>query len=264
MLDHWRAARTSYIGSVFSQHKNPECTYHRASRRRPNISALYVDALQERLERAELLIRKFVSDADATASNVNTTNAPPETRADHARAGAQRRDLCSVSVPTRPAAGGPGDLLVTSSAHPDVDWDGYHSIHGPPSYLLRLKAHIQGPVDRNHSAPCIPDSRRRRGLKSHDLSPGSSDAIPALPAGRIARRLCSKALQHATCLLRIVHVPTFYTILDNLLGEPPEGRRTSGGPKLALVYSVMALGCLYNQAEDAEYSDAPGAAREEG
>lgn len=70
-----------------------------------------------------------------------------------------------------------------------------------------------------------------------------------LPSRSVARALASNALDDACSLLPFVHKPTFYTLLDRIYDLAPQAYGDEENRFLALLYMVLALGCLFAKAE---------------
>jgi hypothetical protein len=50
--------------------------------------------------------------------------------------------------------------------------------------------------------------------------------------------------------MRVVHIPTFYEMFDRVYEMPPEAFGNEERRFLGLLYSVLALGCMYNVSTD--------------
>jgi hypothetical protein len=72
-------------------------------------------------------------------------------------------------------------------------------------------------------------------------------------------------LSCATCLVRIIHIPTFYEKFEQIYDRPVESLNQEETHFLGLIHAVIALGCMYNNLEESN-STAGGykAAIEEG
>lgn len=133
------------------------------------------------------------------------------------------------------------------------DWD-FHGVSSGAVFLKRMKEHFRGMLGPVGKAPFLPRSERTPGITSLD-SPSTSAAspfssvstsYPELPPKDVARKLCYYSLSCATCLVRIVHVPTFYEQFEKMYEKSPDNLTPDEKHFLGLLYSVMALGCMYN------------------
>lgn len=144
------------------------------------------------------------------------------------------------------------------------EWD-FHGISSGVVFLRRMKDHFQNLLGNEYSIPFLPRPALPSGLfsldspKSNAGSPwesGSGPSIYNLPPRERVHTLCYYSLDCATCLLRIVHRPTFFEMLDKLYTTPEERWGTEEHRFLGLLYSVLALGCVYNVSQD-HVSDVP-------
>ena len=78
----------------------------------------------------------------------------------------------------------------------------------------------------------------------------SGNNVQRLPAKSCARKLCSCALDDAAALFPFVHQPTFYTMFDRVYDMPRESWEPVDEKFLPLLYSVVALGCLFAKDEE--------------
>lgn len=95
-------------------------------------------------------------------------------------------------------------------------------------------------------------SGRLMSPKSTSGSPMDSSKNNAQdrPAKSCARKLCSYALNDAAALFPFVHKPTFYNMFDRIYDTPRASYEPSDEKFLPLLYSVIALGCLFATAEE--------------
>lgn len=138
------------------------------------------------------------------------------------------------------------------------EWD-FHGTSSGAVFLGRMKQHFQGLLGNDYRVPFLPRMPRPQGMFNLD-SPGSNSSSPweggpmpnlyDLPDKEKARTLCYYALHCATCLMRVVHVPTFYEMFDKVYELPPEAFGNEERRFLGLLYSVLALGCMYNVSTD--------------
>jgi hypothetical protein len=62
--------------------------------------------------------------------------------------------------------------------------------------------------------------------------------------------LCDYSFNHASCLLRIVHVPSFCKSFDTLYDSGKTQYSPEEGRFLGLLYSILALGSMYDVDEN--------------
>jgi hypothetical protein len=144
------------------------------------------------------------------------------------------------------------------------EWD-FHGMSSGYIFLRRMKQHFASLLGNEYSIPFLPRPALPPGLFSLDSpkssagSPFDGSSVPHIyhlpPLDRV-RTLCYYSLDCATCLLRVVHQPSFYEKLDKLYATPQESWIDEEHRFLGLLYSVLALGCVYNVSQD-DASDVP-------
>lgn len=230
-----------------------ECTYDQPSNRRRNPAPQYVEALETRLHKAEALLRVVVPD-------LNLDDPQFDVHATERLLAATKKDKQPPENARRPSAipadagteGGDEPLLETmvdNSGCLDVDDQGHWDYHGHTSgitFIRRLRkqlgaTEIQLPL-RTRSMTQILDSP-----KSIDSPPDA--ALPPthdLPPRAVAQRLCHNALEDGCSLMRFVHEPSFYAMLNRIYDTPPEQFTNEENSFLPLLYIVMSVGCLFS------------------
>lgn len=156
------------------------------------------------------------------------------------------------------------DSLLESMVHEagslNLDDQGHWDFYGQSSgmiFLRRMREQF-GDILGTFDATGIPFlkssniSERLMSPKSGSGSPTdpSRNNVRDLPAKACARKLCSCALDDAAALLRFVHQPSFYNMFDRVYDTPPENFEAADQKFLPLLYSVIALGCLFAKAEE--------------
>lgn len=152
--------------------------------------------------------------------------------------------------------------MISSAGQLDLNESGDYDFHGTSSgsvFFKQMKKHFRTLLGRDYQIPFMPRPPRPSGVTTLDSprpTPSSpwattpSPSIHNLPPKERAVALCSESIDNATCLLRIVHKPTFYSMLDSLYETPSDHFGTEDKRNLALAYSAMALGCMYNVSDD--------------
>lgn len=202
-------------------------------------------------------------DVDLTDPNLDPAIQQEFQNREHARA---KTRVAQPVVPVQPFEAEQNDRTLTSMIDSigqlDIDDKGGCDYHGTSSgavFLRRMKEHFRGLLGPVGKMPFLPRPERPAGLMSLD-SPSSAgnspfsavSNIPELPPKDVARKLCYYSLSCATCLVRIVHVPTFYDQLEKLYERRRDNLSKSDAHFLALLYSVMALGCMYNNLDESD------------
>lgn len=237
-----------------------DCTYDKPSNRRRNPAPQYIEALENKLSRAETLLRKFMPDVDLNDPSLD----PAVQQEFRIREQARIRAAAAKGKQTGSSSSLDAQLhsMIETAGQLDLDEKGDYDFHGTSSgsvFFKRMKEHFRGLLGRDYQIPFLPRPPRPAGVLTLDsprsssisrASPGPVVPTYDLPPKERALALCSESLNNATCLLRIVHIPSFYKMLDELYERRADMFGTEDKRGLALAYSVMALGCMYNIPED--------------
>ncbi|SPQ22487.1 62b7d84b-f356-4b31-960f-ebf1ec94f709 [Thermothielavioides terrestris] len=245
-----------------------ECTYDKPSNRRRNPAPQYIEALEARLQRAEALLRKFMPDVDLTDPGLDPAVQQEFRNREKARARAAELRKEAAKEQQDDSRDAQIMSMIESIGQLDLKESGEWDFHGGSSgavFLRRMKEHFQALLGNEYRIPFLPRPALPPGLFSLDSprsTPGSPWHSPSVstiynlpPLDRV-RTLCYYSLDCATCLLRVVHRPTFYEMLDKLYATPQESWGHEDHRFLGLLYSVLALGCVYNVSQD-HVSEAP-------
>ena len=238
-----------------------DCTYDQPSNRRRNPTPQYIEALERRLHRAETLLRAVLPeidlddvhlDADLVRSGDNwmkqgRTFSQPLARDDH------------------PPKKSPGDVeqeqesllesMVANTGSLDLDERGHWDFHGHSSglvFLRRMRDQLGGLMGQSegNGLPFL----QTRNLSLALESPRSTGDTPSdsglpniheLPPKEHARKLCQNALDDACALMRFVHQPSFYSMLDRVYDVRPENFGDNENRFLPLLYAAIAVGYLF-------------------
>lgn len=138
------------------------------------------------------------------------------------------------------------------------EWD-FHGVSSGAVFIKRMRDHFKGLLGNEYGIPFLPRPALPTGMFSLDSprsnagSPWDGSAVPNiydLPPLDKVRTLCYYALDCATCLMRVVHQPSFYEKIDQLYSTPQDSWGNEEHRFLGLLYSVLALGCVYNVSQD--------------
>ncbi|PKX92219.1 putative C6 transcription factor (Mut3) [Aspergillus novofumigatus IBT 16806] len=221
-----------------------ECTYDQPSNRRRNPAPQYVEALENRLHKAEALLRVVLPDLnlDDPQFDVHATEqmlaAIKKEKPQPPMPTASAPKTSTAPEPTTDAAdGGAGDeslleSMVENSGCLDLDDQGHWDYHGHTSgiiFLQRLRKQL-GASDMP-----VPSFRTRvlsqmlDSPKSTSESPSDSSLPPThdLPPG-------------------MLHSPSFFAMLDRIYDTPPEQFGNEENSFLPLLYIVISVGCLFS------------------
>jgi hypothetical protein len=232
--------------------RSADCTYDQPSNRRRNPAPQYIEALEARIQRAETLLRAVFPEVDLNDPNVDALILQHQTREN-------KEHLLNSSVEK---AEDPSlqdaqlRSMIESTGQLDLDEAGHWDFHGGSSgtvFVKRMREQFGGLLGNDHSAPLFPRIPRQP-LVAFDSPKSSTDSpydagLPNtmdLPSRDIAKALCNDSLERACSLLRFVHQPTFYEMVDKIYDTPPESFGDSENRFLPLLYVVLALGCMFH------------------
>ncbi|KAJ5267057.1 hypothetical protein N7478_009865 [Penicillium angulare] len=231
-----------------------ECTYDQPSNRRRNPAPQYVEALEARMHKAELLLHSLLPDLNLDDPQLDVQATQQRlVAAQKAKQPTGQSAPKPSAAPAEPAAE-PGDeslleTMVDNSGCLDRDDQGHWDYHGHTSgviFVRRLRKQL-GAADM----PIVPPrgiSQTLESPKSTSDSPQDSSLPPThdLPPRDVARRLCNNALDDACSLMRFVHEPSFFACLERIYDKSPDQYTNEENSFLPLLYIVMAVGCLFS------------------
>ncbi|RDW86517.1 putative C6 transcription factor (Mut3) [Aspergillus mulundensis] len=246
-----------------------ECTYDQPSNRRRNPAPQYVEALESRLHKAEALLRVVLPDLNLDDPQFDV-HATEQMLLAFKREKLQQPPQPPAQPPTQlPDTNGSADAqgsdgagadesllesMVDKSGSLDLDDQGHWDYHGHTSgiiFLRRLRKQLGVSQPGGSEIPL----RTRPALQHFLESPKSTSDSPQepslppthdLPPRDVARRLCHNALEDGCAIIRFVHEPSFYALLDRVYDTPPEQFTNEENSFLPLLYIVMSVGCLFS------------------
>ncbi|KAJ5620096.1 hypothetical protein N7510_004080 [Penicillium lagena] len=213
-----------------------ECTYDHPSSRRHNTTPQYVEALETRLQKAEILLRAALPDVnlDGPQLDLHTTE---------------------QKIAAHMEEDGLLDAKVDSSGLLDRDdrghWD-YHESTSCPMFVRRLRKQLgamEVPGPMSQAKIMITKMLESPNSTSESLQDTVPPLTHYLPSRATARRLCNNALDDACSLMRFVHEPSFLANFDRIYDTPQEQFGNEETEFLPLLYIVMAVGCLFSDDE---------------
>ncbi|KAI9872540.1 MAG: hypothetical protein M1830_001505 [Pleopsidium flavum] len=243
-----------------------DCTYDQPSNRRRNPVPQYIEALENRLQRAEALLKTVLPDVDLNDPNfdagvpqrMRVPVKPEDKTKGHTSAGSETSwDKSELG----------GDVekdsllesMVENTGSLDLDDRGHWDFRGHSSGLVFLRRMREQFGDLMGSTEGRAAVFLKPGAHSQVFdSPKSSADSPMdtnlpnthdLPSRDCAKQLCANALTDACALMRFAHQPTFYALLDRIYNTPPENFGNEENSFLPLLYVVLALGCLFDKDE---------------
>lgn len=221
-----------------------------------------MEAVESRLHRAEALLRIVLPDVNLDDPQFDVhamEQMPAAMRLNNKKQLPPRPASASAAVTSasQPDAGAADageesllETMVDNSGCLDLDDRGHWDYHGHSSGLIfirRLRKQL-GTSDLTANLPKLrPVSQMLDSPKSSSDSPQES-TLPAhdLPPRAVAKKLCHNALDDGCALMRIVHAPSFYAMMDRVYNTPPEQFTNEENTFLPLLYVVIAVGCLFS------------------
>lgn len=149
--------------------------------------------------------------------------------------------------------------MIENAGQLDIDEQGYWDFHGGSSgtvFLKRLRKEFGGLLGQTDSTvPLFPKPTVRtqasnlespRSVYESPHEPGLANTMD-LPSRETARLRCTNALTCACALLRFVHQPSFYAMVDRIYDTPAEEFGDEENKFLPLLYAVLAVGCMFTE-----------------
>lgn len=246
-----------------------ECSYDQPSNRRRNPAPQLLEAAERKLHRAEALLKiclPTVNLDDPGLDSILENGTIPGPNQDKDTATTIKQLLSHQPQENQNStSGAPPDpnleSMVRSTGQLDVDESGHWDYYGHSSGLnfLRRMGEEFGSIARPEQLgdKALNSFKAQRQLPNSVIgSPISSRETPSeatladdLPPKSVALELCSNALDDACAIMCCLHAPTFYRSLDRIYDRPFERYENEDHRFLPLIYTVMALGCLFAKGE---------------
>lgn len=256
-----------------------DCTYDQPSNRRRNPPPQYIEALEQKLLKTQAVLHHFAPNLDLDDDNLDAVlQGRPGSY--NAAFSAQRSRLQNVQPNQnrpRPASMPPDDPDLESMVHAtgelDIDESGNWDYYGHSSNLFFLRrmrdkvGHLDGPEQTDDGSNAHREPRKgsatriREPGSPRELMKGTSMESPfdhadvgadELPSRDLALAMCSAALDDACAVLNFVHHPTFYYRFERIYGMPQNQYEDQDQKFLPLLYTVLALGCVFAKDESSE------------
>ncbi|KXJ89969.1 fungal-specific transcription factor domain-domain-containing protein [Microdochium bolleyi] len=243
------------------------CTYTALPRRDDLAHHSQLQALQHKLQAAESLLARLLRHPAApplsAPASDGTAPGPGPGSGPAAAAPSVSSGRASVAVTpgsdpsSPPSADKPADDARNISLFQDfaqlnlVD-DGESDFYGLSSsaaFLSRITQELPELTRYDSRIPFLPHA----SLPSIAWTPALT-GVPwqttydhsRLPDRETARTLCQYAFDCGSCLLRTVHVPSFFDMFDKLYQSRPSIYTTTERRFVGLLFSVVALGAMYD------------------
>lgn len=232
-----------------------ECTYDQPSNRRRNPAPQYIEALEQRLQKAESVLRTVLPglDLDDPKFDARTVEQLIETSRTSAPVNGDPRP---VAEPTKAEDDAQLQSMVDRTGTLDLDDHGNWDFHGQSSGWVFMRKFRPQLGDQFLSE--YTHFKKNRTIAQILESPKSANSSPIdfnvphhvdLPPRDVAIDLCSNTLSDACALMRPIHVPTFFKRLHAIYDTEPEQYTNQHFQFLPQLYVVMAVGCLFAKTE---------------
>ncbi|KAI9736676.1 MAG: hypothetical protein M1834_000880 [Cirrosporium novae-zelandiae] len=248
-----------------------DCTYDQPSNRRRNPPPQYIEALENRVQRAEALLKTVLPDVDLDDPKYEAglpqrmhmpVRKPSEPISTESTPNTDDKSNNANDLETDPRL----DSMIESTGTLELDDRGNWDFHGHSSgivFLRRLHDQFGNIFGRElQGLPLMPSTKSGISPSTSDSplvgqSPTDSNLLNLqdLPNKACARQLCENALEIACASMRFIHQPSFYNTFDRIYDIPVENYGNEENKFLPLLYSVLAVGCLFSQKEQASLGD---------
>ncbi|CAG8960484.1 hypothetical protein HYFRA_00008203 [Hymenoscyphus fraxineus] len=226
-----------------------DCSYDQPSNRRRNPAPQYIESLEKRLQKAEVLLRTFLPDVDLDDPNIDAVIADRQGQASDAKISQSRAAEAEQDAQL--------SSMIALTGQLDLDEEGRWDFHGGSSgtvFHASLRAQF-GDLLGNDEKPGTPFLPKRPRENPLGITNPSASVAMDLPSKETALALCANSLNYACALLRFVHQPTFYEMVDRIYD--PSSPIISN--ELALLYVVIGLGSIFDTDKlshaDVEYKE---------
>ena len=232
-----------------------DCTYDQPSNRRRNPAPQYIEALEQRLQKAESVLRVVLPglDLDDPKFDARTVEQLVESGRAKAKVNGDGRP---VPEPNKPEEDAQLQSMVDRTGALDLDDHGNWDFHGHSSgyvYMRKFRAQFGEQFLSEYTHP-----KKNKTIAQILESPKSANSSPIdfnlpqqvdLPSREVAIELCRNTLDDCCALMRPIHGPTFFKRLHAVYDTDPEQYNNHHVQFLPLLYVVMAVGCLFSKTE---------------
>ncbi|KAH7028769.1 fungal-specific transcription factor domain-containing protein [Microdochium trichocladiopsis] len=231
------------------------CTYTALPRRDDLVQHGQLQVLQQKLQAAESLLAKLLRrpgpplatpaeqlalSADTRTAGSSAAQTPASTASSPQTADKAAEDARNIS-------------LFQDFAQLNLVDDGgesdFYGLSSSAAFLSRITQELPELTRYDSRIPFLPHA----SLPSIAWTPAlagvpwqSSYDHSRLPDRETARVLCQYAFDCGSCLLRTVHVPSFFAMFDKLYQTRPSIYTTAERRFVGLLFAVMALGAMYD------------------
>ncbi|KIV80308.1 hypothetical protein PV11_07819 [Exophiala sideris] len=234
-----------------------ECTYDQPSNRRRNPAPQYIEALEQRLQKAEAILRSVLPGVDLDDPKFDTRSV--EQIIESSRVSAPTNVVDGPVAPQTDSSKPDDDAqlqsMVDRTGALDLDDTGHWDFHGHSSgyvFMRKFRPQFGDQYLAEYRHP-----NKNRIISQFLESPRSANSSPFefnLPAASVdlppkekAIELSLNTLDDCCAMMRPIHKPTFFQRLHAIYDTDPEQWNNGHVQFLPLLYVVMAVGCLFSK-----------------
>ena len=225
----------------------------------------YVEALEQKLIKAESLLKTFDPSINLNDPNLDVKLPPSTTSESH------RSSISPDNAPKSKSSiknEDTIDLMVKSTGQLDLGDRGRSEYYGNSSglsWIRRIRDQFGESTGKEPSPPrstAIGHGRQIGQDFDSPITPTHESESPfnyfnkkataTLPSKETAQQLCGSALNDASALLNVCHKPSFFTSLNRIYDIPSSEYAAEDKRFLPLLFAVMALGALFDKSEESE------------
>lgn len=231
-----------------------ECTYDQPSNRRRNPAPQYIEALEQRLQKAEAILQSVMPGIDLDDPKYDARGV------DQIIESNRNRLTARPAQPDKQDDDGEIQPMVERVGTLDLDDTGRYDFRGHSSgdaFMRKFRATFGEQFLTRPKPKFNPKTRNVTQMlespKSSHSSPYEGNLSTAnldLPPREAAIELCRNALDDCCALMKPVHRPTFFRRLHSIYETDPDQYTNEQMKFLPLLYVVMALGCLFSKTEE--------------
>jgi hypothetical protein len=225
-----------------------ECTYDQPSNRRRNPAPQYIEALEQRLQKAESILRTVLPGVDLEDPKYDAHSVDQIVQT-------ARSKKPPPLQPQETGEDGQIQPMIDKVGSLDLDDQGNWDFHGHSSGFAFMRKFRAQFGEQYLPYPSIPKSKNLahflespRSVQSSPYETSTSLGMD-LPPKEAAIELCRNTLDDCCALMRPLHRPTFFRRLHSMYDTDPENYSTTQLKFLPLLYVVMGLGCLFAKTE---------------
>ncbi|KAH8196768.1 hypothetical protein TruAng_009060 [Truncatella angustata] len=243
------------------------CTYARSSPQEQRARLTHTDsrprnleALEKKLHATQSFLRRILQRVDLGDTNA-VASSPQASRSQPTLLPTQRRRASPTTVYRESSDEAARFItLIDNANHLNFTNTGEYDFHGLSSgaaFLSRITQHLRGLLRYDSRLPFLPQPHPSSPYKTPELPTESANPswqiendFAKLPQRQLARDLCNYAFSRASCILRVIHAPSFWALFDKLYQERSQKFGLEERRFVGLLFAVMALGSMYDVDEN--------------